>query len=190
MSARRRLVILVAAIWSCAVGCGLGALWTYEAMPSPAAAAPLRWPVNSSLHYVSGGATLVMLAHPKCPCTRASIGELGEVMARCKGRLSAYVLFIKPGGVSRDWEKTDLWCSAVAIPQVEVFLDHDGVEARRFGAASSGQTLLYDGYGRLIFAGGITAARGHYGDNDGVDAIVSLVNGGSVDGNNTLVFGC
>ncbi len=190
MKARGRLAILASALWSFAIGYGLYGLWAYEAAPSPAAAAPVRWPADSSLHHVAGRATLVVLAHPKCPCTRASIGELAELMARCKDRLTAYVLFIKPDGVAQEWEKTDLWRSAAAIPGVQVFCDQEGIEARRFGAASSGQTLLYDGYGRMVFAGGITAARGHYGDNHGVDAIVSLVNGASVDRHNTLVFGC
>ena len=45
--------------------------------------------------------------------------------------------------------------------------DDDGAEARRFGAETSGQTLLYDARGALAFSGGITGARGHAGDNAG-----------------------
>lgn len=190
MKGPRPLVILACAVWACVVVGGVCALWAYEAAPSPAAAAPVAWPADSALRRVAGEPTLVMLAHPRCPCTRASIGELAKIRARCKGRLHMYVLFIKPGGFERDWEKTDLWRSAADIPGVEVVSDEGGAEARRFGAATSGQALLYDGLGRLVFSGGITPSRGHYGDNDGADAIVSLSRGASVERNRASVFGC
>ncbi|HEY6421580.1 MAG TPA: hypothetical protein VIX59_21490 [Candidatus Binataceae bacterium] len=35
--------------------------------------------------------------------------------------------------------------------------------------------MLYDRRGRLLFSGGITGARGHFGDNAGVSAIVALI---------------
>jgi hypothetical protein len=117
-----------------------------------------------------------MLAHPKCPCTRASIGELAAIMAHCQGRLNAYVLFMKPEGFTEDWEKTDLWQSASQIPDVQVISDPSGEEARRFSAVTSGQTLLYDLKGELLFSGGITPSRGHSGDNAGKSAIVSIIN--------------
>ena len=57
--------------------------------------------------------------------------------------------------------------------------DDDGAEARRFGAETSGQTLLYDEHGALLFSGGITGARGHAGDNAGRASLVALLNRGS-----------
>lgn len=35
--------------------------------------------------------------------------------------------------------------------------------------------MVYDRRGRLLFNGGITAARGHFGDNPGVDSIRALI---------------
>jgi hypothetical protein len=101
---------------------------------------------------------------------------LAQLMAQSQGHLSAYVLFLKPAGFSGDWEKTDLWQSVTDIPGVKPVVDYDGVEASRFHATTSGQTVLYDAVGRLLFSGGITIARGHAGDNAGRSAIVSLVN--------------
>ena len=69
-------------------------------------------------------------------------------------------------------------------------IDGDGQEARLFHAVTSGQTVLYDSQGRLLFSGGITASRGHSGDNAGRSAIVSLVNAEVPDRTETLVFGC
>ncbi len=59
---------------------------------------------------------------------------------------------MKPSEFFDGWEKTDLWRTASALPNVTVVRDDDGREAERFGAATSGQTLLYDARGELIFA--------------------------------------
>jgi hypothetical protein len=111
-------------------------------------------------------------------------------MAHSQGRLTAYVLFLKPTDFSEDWEKTDLWRSAASIPGVTAMIDDQGAEANRFHAATSGQTLLYDAAGSLLFSGGITGSRGHSGDNAGQAAIVSLVNSGAAARTETSVFGC
>ena len=68
--------------------------------------------------------------------------------------------------------------------------DRDGPVARAFGASTSGQTLLYDAAARLVFNGGITAARGHSGSNDGRDALVALLNAAVPRRRTTPVFGC
>jgi len=111
-------------------------------------------------------------------------------MARVGDRADAQVVFLQPSGVNDDWVQTDLWHRAIGIPGVSVRSDHDGVEARRFGVATSGEALLYDRAGRLIFAGGITAARGHSGDNEGRAALVDLLTDHSATHAGTPVFGC
>jgi hypothetical protein len=190
-SCRLRLILFISTVfWLLLVVVGLLVLWNYENTPGVAAQPPLRWPADSRIQRAPDGATLVILVHPHCPCTRATIGELALLMAHTQGRLTAYVLFLKPAGFSDDWEKTDLWQSAVDIPGVNAIVDDGGTEARRFHAATSGQTILYDADGRLLFSGGITASRGHSGDNAGRSAIVSLVNAGSAEQEETFVFGC
>ena len=69
-------------------------------------------------------------------------------------------------------------------------VDNDGIEARRFGSSASGQVLLYNPQGKLLFSGGITASRGHSGDNDGRTAIVALLTQGQAAKDETPVFGC
>jgi hypothetical protein len=177
-------------LWLGVVCVGLEIIWSYENAPGPAATPPGLWPVESELERAPGRATLVMLAHPHCPCMRASIGELALLMARCEERVSAYVLFYQPEGFSNQWAQTDLWQSAAAIPGVIVRRDEGGIEARRFRAATSGQVLLYESGGQLLFSGGITGSRGHSGDNAGRTAIVSLLTQGTAERNQTFVFGC
>ncbi|HYH83994.1 MAG TPA: hypothetical protein VEX60_00840 [Pyrinomonadaceae bacterium] len=172
------------------VGVGTAFLWNYESRPGLAAAASDSWPTDSRIQRAADRATLVMLAHPRCPCTRASIGELSRLMTQARGRLTAYVIFVKPPNFSDGWEQTDLLTSAAAIPGVTIVRDDGGVEASRFHAATSGQTILYDSEGKLLFSGGITSARGHAGDNAGRTAIVSLLTTGGAEQGETPVFGC
>jgi hypothetical protein len=188
---RNRLILTAAgALWLFIIGAGIGILWDYESTPGAAAATPDRWPAASRLKPAAGRATLVMSAHPHCPCTRASIGELARLMTQAQGRVTAYVVFVKPPGFSGEWVQSDLWASAAAIPGVIPVADGDGVEAGLFHSATSGQTVLYDAAGNLLFSGGITSARGHSGDNAGRTAIVSLLTGGEADKRDTPVFGC
>ena len=71
----------------------------------------------------------------------------------------------------------------------EVF-DRVVAEARRFHASTSGQTLVYGASGHLTFAGGITGARGHEGDNPGRRAVTELLMGNTPAVVHTAVFGC
>lgn len=186
----RLILIASCALWLFVIVAGVGYLRNYESTPGVAASAPDRWPAVSRIKPAADRPTLVMLAHPQCPCTRASIGELARLMTQAQGRVTAYVLFVKPPEFSEGWEQTDLWASAAAIPGVTVVRDDDGVEAARFGAATSGQTVLYDAAGNLLFSGGITAARGHAGDNAGRSAIVSLLINDESEQKETPVYGC
>lgn len=188
---RTGLILLVSTIlWLVAIGVGLRFLRGYENAPGINAEPPTEWPAGSLIQRPQDHATLILLVHPHCPCTRATIGELSLLMAHTEGRLTAYVLFLKPAGVAEDWEKTDLWRSAAMIPGVNAIVDEGGAEARRFHSATSGQAILYNAAGHLLFSGGITGARGHSGDNAGRDAIASLVNEGTSDRTETAVFGC
>ena len=184
------LTATVALAWVLAVGTGLGMLLTYENTPGTAAAAPATWPADSAVSLSTAGATLVMLAHPRCPCTAASIAELAQIMAGGHTNVQAYVLFLKPGNSGVDWDETPLRNKAAAIPGVTVISDLDGTEARRFGAETSGHTLLFATDGRLLFSGGITQARGHAGGNAGETAILALINNLPAERTSTHVFGC
>jgi hypothetical protein len=148
------------------------------------------WPVESGLRLDAVNPTLVMFAHPQCPCTRASVGELDRLMTLCQGKLNAQVVFVRPPGLPVDWEKTDLWASASAIRGVSVRVDNGGVEARRFQIETSGDSLVYSPAGTLLFHGGITISRGHFGDSPGSDGILALVNHQSAGGIKTPAFGC
>jgi hypothetical protein len=181
---------LIGVAWLSALAVGGRVLWSYSFTPGQAAIAQVRWPAASRLPLDPHRPTLVMMAHPHCPCTRASVGELTSLLQRLHGHLSTHVVFVLPSGMPPDWEKTDTWRSAQGIPGVKVWTDVDGVETARFGGRTSGQVLLYDPEGRLLFSGGITPQRGHPGDSAGQERIVSLVATGKADAATSRVFGC
>jgi len=177
-------------VWLAAVGWGLSIVWAYDNRPGEAANAPARWPVHTRLAAATDRPTLVFLAHPQCSCTRASLGELSQVLARAPKAAKVYVLFLKPAGFADGWEQTDTWRVASTLPGVTVLRDDEGVEAKRFGVETSGQALLYDRRGTLIFSGGITGSRGHAGNNAGEAALVDLLTRGEAGLRGSNVFGC
>jgi hypothetical protein len=191
MSWRERLLwVLCGALWLGALAVGAKLLWNFQTTSGAAAAAQADWPPASRLARDASRATLVMVAHPRCACTRASLAELGVLLQRLRGRVSAHVIFVRPAGTPEGWEETDTWRTARGIPGVTVWKDEGGIEAARFAARTSGQVLLYDRAGRLVFSGGITPVRGHLGDSAGQERIVSLVKTGRADAAASRVFGC
>lgn len=162
----------VGAAWIVGIGAWLalsavafGAIAERSSRPGIAGRAPASWPAASHLERTPGRATLVMVAHTKCSCTRASLSELERVMARAGARAEAFVVFVGP----REAGVLDPRATARAIPGVRVVED-DG-EARAFAAATSGQVMLYDSAGALVFRGGLTASRGHEGESVGGETV-------------------
>ena len=174
---KRAFIGAVVLLWIPAVGFGISTLWKYSFAAGHPAEPPLDWPRTAPIERASGRATLVMFAHPQCGCSRASLGELAIIMAHEQEHVSTSVLFYRPSTEPPEWAKSDLLETARSIPGVKVLEDPDGSVARNFGVFTSGQTLLYNSAGRLEFKGGITAFRGHSGDNAGRSVITALLHG-------------
>jgi hypothetical protein len=184
------LTVLLGLLWAGAAVFGGHELLKYENAPGKAGLVPSDWPANSGIPLAADRPTLVMFAHPQCPCTRASISELASIVAHTQTKARVFVSFYTPRNAGEDWRKTDNCRSAAQIPGVTVLSDVDGEEAERFGAETSGHAFLFDPDGRLLFNGGITESRGHSGDNAGKSAIVSLIDNRAVTRAQTFVFGC
>src|SRR5688572_11148571 len=74
--------LALAVLWVACVSSGGALLWKYAATPGIAATPPEKWPTNSAIARNPDTSTIIMLAHPRCPCTRASIAELAVLMNR------------------------------------------------------------------------------------------------------------
>jgi hypothetical protein len=136
------------------------------------------------------GWELVLFAHPHCPCTRASLNELTELARQAGPGVAVRVVFVRPSDAPQEWERSDLWDTAAAIPGVRVSCDPGGVEARRAGATTSGHLVIYDPLGRVAFYGGITRGRGREGESYARQAILTLLGGGEQAIRRAPVFGC
>src|SRR4051794_7314844 len=100
-------IIRIAGVaWLAAVAVGLSQMWAYES----AAGAPARPPLQlDSLTPRPALPTLLVLLHPHCPCSLATVDELANLMRDCRDRLSVTVLMVRPEGAAPGWEHTDLW---------------------------------------------------------------------------------
>lgn len=181
---------LAAILWIAISFAGLAALAKYKSVPGPRGVRTDDWPVTSAMRRDIEKPTLVLFLHPRCPCSRATVGELGGVLSRAAGRAAVRVATYQPEDGAEDWGDTDLSRTVAALPGVILHRDVGGREARNFGAATSGHVLLYDPNGRLRFSGGITAARDHLGDNPGQRALIDLLLTGKSDIASTPVYGC
>ncbi|HVR19589.1 MAG TPA: hypothetical protein VMS65_07830, partial [Polyangiaceae bacterium] len=92
----RPALVACALAWVVGIAGGMKALYDHSGTAGEAAQAPPSWPAQGVIARDTGRPTLVMLAHPRCPCTRASVAELSVLMTRAQGRVSAHVLFVEP----------------------------------------------------------------------------------------------
>jgi hypothetical protein len=175
---RRFAVIAAAALWCGAIGIGLSEYFVEATTRGDTGITPARWPGDSTL--VRGAdATVVMFVHPDCPCSRASLAELATL---ADGDATTIVVFAGT-------DHGAAWDAAGRIPQVVRVVD-DGREAARFGARTSGYTVVYDRDGVQRFAGGITGSRGHTGANVGSEAVRMFLAGMAGAPASHPVFGC
>jgi hypothetical protein len=187
---RRTVWLGTTAAWLLISGFGLSHLLRYSATPGAQSDPPGTRPELAGWSPPAGVHTLVLAIHPHCPCSRATLGELDAIMARCRGHLAARVLFVRPAGFDESWVRTDLWRHACRIPGASVAIDDRGREALSLGARTSGQVVLYDPAGRLVYRGGITGARGHQGSNAGRTAVIAAIEGGPNALDHAPVYGC
>lgn len=191
--ARKRLITrLIMVAWLPAVAATFWGFSSQAFVPSAGGEPPATWPSDVSVKPAEGRYTLVVALHPECPCSSATLEELEKIMITTEGRVHAYAIFTvyrdlpHPVGETRSWRRT------ARIPDTSRILDDEGELARRFAALTSGEVRLYDPEGGLRFRGGITASRGHAGENPGARAVLNLVLGtcGAATPVATPVFGC
>lgn len=185
---RRNLFTTAVAItWLTASVAGLWFAIQHESTAGAAAHAVSSWPAKSKLSPAANKPTVVLFAHPECPCTRATLNQLARLQALAPERPKIIVALAIPGGHA-DWRRSAIADQARSLPGAEIFEDSDLAEAHLFHASTSGQCFVYGRSGSLLYHGGITGARGHEGDNTGMDnALNALNNRLSVS---SPVFGC
>lgn len=178
-----------ATIWAGIVVAAFFTLERHERTPGDSGPTAATWPRGTALDPNPDGPTVLMLAHPRCPCTRASIEMLGQILAESPN-VRTHVIFFTPADADAAWTTGPSWDLAAVVAGAFVSADPDGGEARRFGARTSGHVLAYDSDGTLIFSGGITAARGKAGPNDGAERLAQCLRDRRGPLEPSPVFGC
>src|ERR1700722_5435428 len=84
------------ALWLLAVGAGFVVILNYQSVSGRVGITPQQWPSGAQIELDHNRDTLIMFAHPQCPCTRASLEELNRLLARSQGKIPAQVVFFRP----------------------------------------------------------------------------------------------
>ncbi|HET6423851.1 MAG TPA: hypothetical protein VFG20_09225 [Planctomycetaceae bacterium] len=176
-------------LWVATVIAVFLAVWRYDSLAGSRQTTPVRWPAASGLTLQSSG-TCVMFAHPRCPCTRASLQQLQDILSGKPNWHSVQVVLFQPRSASPDWKHSDIVRTVDQMPRVLPYWDEDGRVAALFGAETSGHVVLYDADGRLQFSGGITGLRGHIGPNLGAESLAAIGRGETAANRSTPVYGC
>ncbi|MGB7327026.1 MAG: hypothetical protein WBD31_19275 [Rubripirellula sp.] len=181
---------LLLVLWCLATGAGFIVVERYAHTPAELNHQVSQWPASGQLPTTTEKPTLVMFAHPYCPCTRASMSELARILSKCEEQVTASVVFLEYKGIDKPVTESVLWTQAKAIPNLHVAVDHQQRISKLFQASSSGETFLFEADGKLAYHGGITLSRGHAGDNAGHDAVVSILAQGTNRPITGPVYGC
>ena len=179
------LLSVIAPSWMALTMFGFVRLTDYQMHPGKQLQAPGR--IDGSLTAV---ARLYVFVLPQCPCSEATLSELERIQARTATKLAITIFEEYPVGHESDWLATPLVRRAKANAGWQTVPDPGGLEAKRFGASTSGFVILWDPAGNKAFQGGITPSRGHEGDNAGSDAIETFVLSGRSILKSTPVYGC
>lgn len=170
----------------------MAALLTFDQTAGAVSGVPAQWPSASVIKRPGRNGALLVFVHPYCSCTVATLHEIATLSVGGEsrnGRPSTTVLFYRPR--NSGWRPGKLWSQVEKeIPGAHPAWDDDGREARRFGARTSGYTLLYDAKADLLFKGGVTGSRGHEGGNMGIDQLRASIDTGQPAPRGPLVFGC
>lgn len=177
-------------LWAVVAGGGLVAMNSRAARPGESGIPPSRWPARSDLPFHPRVANLVMFLHPMCPCSRASIDSLEHLLTRCGDRVHATVVLVQPDDAEFTVADSPLIGHLSDLPGVSVRVDRCARQTELFDAHTSGHVVLYDPQGQKLFSGGITIARAHNGDNDGLTAVQSWISTGSARLSTAPVYGC
>lgn len=141
--------------------------------PSVSESLASEWPASTKLTKVTNVGHLIVFVHPYCPCTTATLRNLEDALDSTNHTVSIVQL--------RTARLESLHVPVPSIARIvdkngwSLVLDNEGVEASTFGATTSGECMLFTPSGALLFAGGITASRGHQGDNQGLATLKGLM---------------
>jgi hypothetical protein len=177
---------------------GMMSMVAFDQAPGIRESPPLQWPRASLLTPSGKRGALLVFVHPFCSCTGASISELARLteLQQLNPTAPSIVFVAVRPQTNSGWQGNSLMRKISELPGARLIWDEGGIEAKRFGVATSGTVLLYDSTGILLFHGGVTSSRGHEGDNYGLGELRRVLNthlannANQSTGGTNPVFGC
>lgn len=180
--------IVLGIAWAGVIAFGMLKLSAYANTPGAGARfVGTTWPTKTFIPRKAGAPTLLVFLHPDCPCSQATVGELEKLLPEMEGKVQTVVAFTSEGKLDYG---NSAWRKWQPPGQTSLFWDDYGRAADQFGARTSGQTFLFAADGELLYAGGLTPARGHAGESAGHEAIRRLLAGQPSKLAQGKVFGC
>lgn len=135
------------------------------------------------------GAVLLVAAHPQCPCLPATLEQVLPLTTGADAP-ALRVLVMTPRRLPPEWDPAAATAVRAGLPPGSVVDDLDGELARQLGMLTTGHVLLYGDRGELLFDGGVTAGRGHRGDNTAARTLRARVADRRPLGDSPSVYGC
>lgn len=176
--------------WGIVVLSGIWVVTAYSNSPGPLQNTPRHWPADTAISLDVRVPTIVLFVHPKCPCSMATLRELGRNLGDIADQIAVRIVVYCPKEASDSWTDTKLKELAEQLFPDSTLIDRNAIEARRFAAATSGHVFAFSPAGLCLFQGGVTSSRGHEGDNLGVQAIRQIAESKNNICKTTPVFGC
>jgi hypothetical protein len=134
---------------------------------------------------------LLVFIHPQCSCTWATLEEIDQLQSS-SAVPARLVLVVYDSAALRP--QPVFQPSAWLHQPYRTLTDTNGRIARRFGAATSGDIVLYSASGQLLFQGGITPERAHPGSSPARETLrEAMLTGHPAPGSpaqHAAVFGC
>jgi hypothetical protein len=186
----RNTLRLAVMIWLLVIVAGGLLFEQYKATPGHAETTRSRLAAPPIADANADRLRMLMMIHPNCPCTNASLEELAKLLASHPDLATVELLIVKPHGAPSEWGQARLSEIARSLPQAQVRIDADGALANQLGATTSGHTVVFAPNGEMLFSGGITRARGHEGDSSGSRQVSALLDGKRGDPSHAAVYGC
>lgn len=163
-------------LWALGVGGTMAAAMRYEATPGKAGIAS---------DHARAGREVVMVVHPECPCTAASVQAFQRLLDEAKVPVRARLLIVAYGKPDHDIAREKY---AQAVPGARpAWIKADEAKVR-YGALTSGHTVGYLD-GKPVFSGGLTSGRGVESPSGSQWQLREFLEGKPIH-SATPVFGC
>ncbi|MBW7927116.1 MAG: hypothetical protein H3C58_03300 [Fimbriimonadaceae bacterium] len=130
--------------------------------------------------------TLIMIVHPDCPCTKASLRNLAAILDATRLPVRAEIVGAMPPGY--EGPKKNLAMARGIVKSELVIMDADRA-LQTYGARTSGHLFVYDPDQDLVYSGGLTPARGAEDAMSSMRWFKALVHQGAI-ASSAPTFGC